>query len=238
VTSAAGTSADGDGDGGGGTVPRTSDLGRRIAERRVVLGKRVEEVADAAGVDAGYLHYVEANAAARLSSGTLLLVARALQCTPEDLHGGQIDRPPGHGRAGPRPELRELSPEQCAAHLGPGGVGRLVFVTERGPVAHPVNFGVEDGDVVVSTSVVHADRLERAERVSFEIDRVDEAMSEGWSVLVTGPARRVDDPDELVALSRLALEPWAGGDRHALVRIRTEVITGRMVAQASTPPVP
>jgi hypothetical protein len=105
-------------------------------------------------------------------------------------------------------------------------------------VAHPVTFAVDDGDVVVSTSVVQADRLERAERVSFEIDRVDEAMSEGWSVLVTGPARRVDDPDELVALARLALEPWAGGDRHALVRIRPEVITGRVVAQPSAPPAP
>jgi hypothetical protein len=231
VTSAAASSAE-------GAVPRTSDLGRRIAERRLELGKRVEDVADAAGVDAGYLHYVEANAAARFSSGTLLLVARALDCTPEDLHGGQIDRPPGHGRAGARPELRELSAEQCAAHLVPGGVGRLVFVTERGPVAHPVNFAFNDGDVVVSTSVDQADRLERAERVSFEIDRVDEAMSEGWSVLLTGLARRVDDPDELVELSRLALEPWAGGDRHALVRIRPEFITGRMVAQPSAPRAP
>jgi hypothetical protein len=228
VTSAAPDSAD-------GTVPRTSDLGRRIAERRRALGKRVEEVADAAGVDAGYLRYVEENAAARLSGGTLLLVARALDCTPEDLSGGQIDRPPGYGRAGPHPELRELNPEQCAAHLAPGGVGRLVFVTDRGPVAHPVNFAVSDGDVVVSTSVVQAHRLERAERVSFEIDRVDEAMNEGWSVLVTGRIRRVDDPDELVALAALGLEPWAGGDRHAVMRIRPEETTGRLVVQGPAP---
>lgn len=228
MTSAATSSAD-------GAVPHTGDLGRRIAERRRALGKRVDEVADAAGVDAGYLRYVEENAAARLSSGTLFLVARALDCTPEDLHGGQVDRPSGHGRAGAHPELRQLSPEQCAAHLAPGGVGRLVFVSERGPVAHPVNFAVSDGDVVLSTSVVQADLLERAERVSFQIDRVDEAMSEGWSVLVTGRIHRVDDPDDLVALADLGLEPWAGGGRHAVVRLRPEETTGRLVVQGAAP---
>jgi transcriptional regulator with XRE-family HTH domain len=218
-----------------GATPHSGDLGRRVAERRRVLGKSLEEVAEEAGVDAGYLRYVEENASARLSSGTLFLVARALDCTPEDLHGGDIDRPPGHGRAGNHPELRALTHEQCQAHLRAGGVGRLVFVSDRGPVAHPVNYAADGRDVVVSTTVDQADLLERAGQVSFQIDRVDEAMSEGWSVLVTGAARRVDDPDELLELARLGLEPWAGGNRHALVRIRPEETTGRLVAQGAPP---
>jgi transcriptional regulator with XRE-family HTH domain len=206
-----------------------------VAERRRALDKSVEEVAAAAGIDAGYLRYVEENASARLSSGTVFLVARALDCTAEELHGGDIDRPPGHGRAGRHPSLRELTHEQCAAHLRAGGVGRLVFVSDRGPVAHPVNYAAHGGDVVVSTSVDQAAHLERTARVSFQIDRVDEAMSEGWSVLVTGSARRVDDPDELVELARLGLEPWAGGNRHALVRITPVETTGRLVAQGPPP---
>jgi nitroimidazol reductase NimA-like FMN-containing flavoprotein (pyridoxamine 5'-phosphate oxidase superfamily) len=76
------------------------------------------------------------------------------------------------------------------------GVGRVVFVSSRGPVAHPLSFAVSEGDVIVSTTVDHARRLEDQPRVSFQIDRVDESMGEGWSVLVTGPARRVDDSDE------------------------------------------
>ena len=216
-------------------TPHTGDLGRRIAERRRALGTSVDEVAQAAGVDAGYLRYVEENASARLSGGTIFLVARALDCTPEELHGGDIDRPPGHGRAGRHPALHALTRAQCAAHLRAGGVGRLVFVSERGPVAHPVNYAVRGEDVVVSTTIDQADHLEQAERVSFQIDRVDEAMSEGWSVLVTGTARRVDDPDELVELARLGLEPWAGGNRHALVRITATETTGRLVAQGPPP---
>ena len=65
--------------------------------------------------------------------------------------------------------------------------------------------------------------------MSFEIDRVDEVMSEGWSVLVTGEARRVDDPKEVTALGTLGLAPWAGGPRHALVRIHPDVLTGRVI---------
>ena len=40
---------------------------------------------------------------------------------------------------------------QCEAHLDAGGIGRVVLVTDRGPVAHPLNFVVSEGDVIVST---------------------------------------------------------------------------------------
>jgi hypothetical protein len=65
--------------------------------------------------------------------------------------------------------------------------------------------------------------------IGFEIDRVDEAVSEGWSVLVSGQARRVDDPEEVVRLSSLDLEPWAGGTRHVLVKIAPVTVTGRVI---------
>jgi hypothetical protein len=70
--------------------------------------------------------------------------------------------------------------------------------------------------------------------VGFEIDRVDEAVSEGWSVLVSGRAFCVDDPDEIVRLSSLDLEPWAGGARHALVKITPVTITGRVIVHNAT----
>ena len=65
--------------------------------------------------------------------------------------------------------------------------------------------------------------------MSFEIDRIDDVMSEGWSVLVTGSVRRVDDPDELLSLASLDLESWAGGARHVLVAIAPKEITGRVI---------
>jgi nitroimidazol reductase NimA-like FMN-containing flavoprotein (pyridoxamine 5'-phosphate oxidase superfamily) len=214
--------------------PRAGDLARRVAHRRNELGKSIEEVAEQAGVDPSYLRYFEQSPDARLSAGTMLLLAMALDTTPEQLHGGRVARPPGPGRAGPHPELRPLTDAQCGAHLEAGGVGRIVFMAERGPVAHPVNFVMSEDEIVLSTTAAQALELEGQQRASFQIDRVDEAMSEGWSVLVTGTARRVDDPDELVALSSLGLEPWAGGNRHAVVRIHPEVITGRVIVQSTS----
>jgi nitroimidazol reductase NimA-like FMN-containing flavoprotein (pyridoxamine 5'-phosphate oxidase superfamily) len=211
-----------------------SDLARRAAHRRKELGKSIEEVAAKAGIDPGYLRYFEANATARLSGGSLILLAMALETTPGELTGGNLERPPGRGGPGPSPELRELTPEQCQAHLEVGGVGRVVYVSERGPVAHPVNFASTGGDVVISTTGAAAERLEDQGRVSFQIDRVDEAMSEGWSVLVTGRARWVDDPDELVEVAALELEPWAGGPRHTIIRITPDVVTGRVIIQHSS----
>jgi hypothetical protein len=209
------------------------DLARRVSHRRVELGVTIQELAKRAGVDPTYLSYFERNADARLSAGTLNLLALALDTTPLDLQGGHLDRPPGIGRAGPHPSLEILTREQCQAHLGAGGVGRIVFSMSRGPVALPVNFEFTDGDVVVSTDVDKATLLESLPAIGFEIDRVDESLSEGWSVLVTGTARRVDDPEELLRLSSLDLEAWAGGVRHALLCITPTEITGRVIVHYS-----
>jgi nitroimidazol reductase NimA-like FMN-containing flavoprotein (pyridoxamine 5'-phosphate oxidase superfamily) len=218
-----------------GPEAHPGDMARRITRRRTDLGQSIEELAEKAGVDPGYLRYFEESAGGQLSAGTVLLLALALECSPEDLYGGPPTRQPGRGRAGRHPELRELTVAQCEAHVRDGGVGRVVFLSPRGPVAHPVNFAVSEGDVIVSTAVSQAEELESRERVSFEIDRVDEVMSEGWSVLVTGEARRVDDPEEVLALVALGLLPSAGGSRHALVRIRPHEITGRVIVRDATP---
>jgi nitroimidazol reductase NimA-like FMN-containing flavoprotein (pyridoxamine 5'-phosphate oxidase superfamily)/ribosome-binding protein aMBF1 (putative translation factor) len=216
-------------------VTHGGDLARRVAHRREELGMTVEELAQRAGVDPTYLAYFEQSADARLSAGTLNLLALVLDTNPIDLLGGEFDHPPGEGRAGRHPSLEVLTSEQCEAHLGVGGVGRVVFNTERGPVAVPVNFEYSDGQIVVSTDVTKADFLEALPVVGFEIDRVDDTLSEGWSVLVSGRASLVDDPDELLRLSSLDLEAWAGGNRHALIRITPTDITGRVIVHYATP---
>jgi transcriptional regulator with XRE-family HTH domain len=205
------------------------DLARRIIYRQNELGISTEDLAQRAGIDPTYLKYFEKSADARLSAGTLNLIAFTLDTSPLALQGGDFERPMAQGRAGRHPSLEALTEEHCEAHLAAGGVGRVVYSTERGPVALPVNFEFTDGYIVLSTDLAKAHYLEQQTVVGFEIDRVDEAMSEGWSVLVSGQARRVDDPDEVLRLSSLDLEPWAGGPRHALVKITPVTITGRVI---------
>ena len=228
-------SSDEAGNHGRATVPLPGDLARRVAHRRNELGMSVEELASRSGIDPEYLRYFERSSDASLSAGAMLLMAHALDTSPVALLGGDVDRPLGRGRAGRHPVLEELTPEQCEAHLANGGVGRLLLVSGRGPIAVPVNFEFTDGEVVISTDKSKAKRIETEHFVGFEIDRVDEALSEGWSVLVTGRGRRITDPEEFQRFASLDLETWADGDRHTLVGIKADRVTGRVIVHHSEP---
>jgi hypothetical protein len=70
--------------------------------------------------------------------------------------------------------------------------------------------------------------------VAFEVDHIDDAMSGGWSVLLRGHARRIEDPDERLVLASLDIEPWAGGPRLNLIGITPFEITGRVIIQRHT----
>ncbi len=215
------------------TMAHSGDLGHRVAERRREVGLTRDDVALRAGMNSGYLDYLEHSPDAALTAGALLRLAAALETTPEFLRGGHVDRPPGPGRAGPHPHLDVLSREECELHLAGGGVGRFVFLAPQGPVALPVNFRYLDGDVLFRTRPKGALAAAAGTTVSVEVDRIDDAMSEGWSVLVTGRARLVDDPAEREQAGDLGIEPWPGGHREALMRIETEEISGRRIRQGS-----
>jgi nitroimidazol reductase NimA-like FMN-containing flavoprotein (pyridoxamine 5'-phosphate oxidase superfamily) len=211
-------------------VPRR-DLATRIIHRRQHLALSRGELARRTGMDAGYLAYFEDSPIAELSTGTLMRLAKAVDTTPEALARGDVARPPGSGRAGPHPALETLTENECRAYLAEGGVGRIVFSTERGPTAQPVNFRFLDGDVFFRTTPATAARVTASSPVSFEVDRIDDAMSEGWSVLVTGCAEETSDSTENVRYVASSIEPWAGGTRSAIVRIRTSEMSGRVICQ-------
>lgn len=213
--------------------PGSGDLARRIVERRREVGLTREDVALRAGMNSGYLDYLEHSPEAALTPGALLRLAAALETTPAFLRGGHVDRPPGPGRAGPHPRLDVLSREECELRLAGGGVGRFVFLAPQGPVALPVNFRYLDGDVLFRTRPGGVLAAAAGTTVSLEVDQIDEAMSEGWSVLVTGRARLVDDAMELEQAVALGIEPWPGGRRKAVMRIETEAISGRRIRQRS-----
>jgi nitroimidazol reductase NimA-like FMN-containing flavoprotein (pyridoxamine 5'-phosphate oxidase superfamily) len=208
---------------------RAGDLARRVSHRRTEVGLSTEELAKRAGIDAWFLAYFEQSADTNLSGGALLRLAVALDTTPWALEGGQVDRPPGPGRAGPHPMLQNLTPEQCQEHLAGGGIGRIVLTTGSGPVAFPVNFVFAGGAVILRTSDAMIAKVSGV--VAFEVDHIDEAMSEGWSVLVRGHARLIEDPEERIIAAQLEVEPWAGGARLNVISIEPFEITGRVIVQ-------
>ena len=212
----------------GSDTSAPGDLGRRVARRRRDLGLSREQLAERAGMAPGYVEYLEERAA-RVPIAGVGSLARALDTSTDELLGGAAEQAPGRGRPAPHPKLETLSDEECTRLLGEGGVGRFVFTTDRGPEAVPVNYRIMDGDVVFR---VAADTTLAAvadmELVSFEVDHVDEAMSAGWSVLVTGRVRRVS-PDEFQRLEELGIEPWAGGQRSVYLRIERGGVSGRRI---------
>ncbi len=135
----------------------------------------------------------------------------------------------GGPAAGPR-ALRAISAEECFELLEPGGVGRVGFNAADGIMMLPVNFAVAGKTIVFRTApdtllAVHADA-----QVSFEVDHADEALREGWSVLVHGRAHTVADEREVKRLEDWTdLEPWAPGARDVYVRITPTRITGRRI---------
>ncbi|HZB33286.1 MAG TPA: pyridoxamine 5'-phosphate oxidase family protein [Streptosporangiaceae bacterium] len=208
-----------------------SDLGRRVARRRSELGLTVDQLADRSGMTPGYIEYLEHHAA-NITAEALVRLATGLETTGASLLGEGVDRPAGGGlRPDRRRRLDRLSESECRALIAPGGVGRVVFSSGRGPEALPVNYSFVKDVLVFRTApdsplagVIGTD-------VGFEVDRLDEAFGEGWSVLVSGPASKITEPALVWQLAD-AVQPWAGGNRDIFIRIEPHRITGRRVRSA------
>ncbi|ARP73516.1 DNA-binding protein [Streptomyces pluripotens] len=214
----------------GAAGPPQGDLGRRIERRRRELGLTREETAFRAGMAPSYLAHLEEHSTAAPDSGTLLRLAGALRTSPTELGGGHVDLPSGIGQAARTPRLSELSEQECLRLLSTHGVGRLAVSAEDAPVVVPLNYSVVDDAIVFRTQPDSVSTQGVGREVAFEVDRVDDALSQGWSVLVRGPAERVTDPDEVRHLAERAYStPWAGGERDVWMRIRIGTVTGRRI---------
>ncbi len=213
-----------------------SNLARRIAHLRGERDISRADLARLAGIDEGYLEYLEEVPAASPTRETVLQIAEALGTTVDALYGADLQRPPGSCSGHSHGVLEHLSEGQCLDFLGLGGVGRVVFVSDRGPVAVPVNFKLIGGEVMFRTTKPFANLIVQEGvyngTVGFEVDRIDEATTEGWSVLVTGKPRLLDDVPLPHAADLAKVQPWAiDPKRQTLVAIDPKELTGRFIRQ-------
>jgi transcriptional regulator with XRE-family HTH domain len=212
------------------TASGGTDLGRRIAEQRARAGLSRHDAAEKAGMSPEYLAYLETSLTPNPSAGALLRLAAALGAPPTSLTGAGLAAPPGQHGPARHPMLETLTEAECRAHLEPGGIGRFLFVEDRGPVAVAVNYAMLGGDIVFRTDDTTAEAGAVGQpRVSFDVDHIDDVLSEGWSVLVSGTASILTKPDDVRAAKDLGIEPWAGGVRDTYIRLVPELITGRRI---------
>lgn len=129
---------------------------------------------------------------------------------------------------------RELSPQECVDLMGISGIGRLAICTPMGPQIYPLNYTV-DGNAVVFRTTPYSTlgTLGWGVNVAFEVDHLDIASQEGWSVVVKGRADIIDDPAEVDRLREAGVEPqpWAKGLRRLYIRVPWREITGRSVGE-------
>ena len=126
---------------------------------------------------------------------------------------------------------KDLSTEQCWELLESRNTGRLGYEVDGRIMIFPVNYLVHEGSIYFRTASEGAIGVATpCSSVSFEIDKASPERSGGWSVLASGPATHVEDPDQLKFLwGRIMPEPWGAGHRDLFVCIEPTTITGRSV---------
>lgn len=128
-----------------------------------------------------------------------------------------------------------LTRAECLQLLDRAVVGRVGLTVSALPVIFPVNYALLDDDIVVRTG--WGTKLRAATHnqvVCFEADGFDPAVREGWSVLATGRAAVVEDPELLARVHALPLEAWAPAPRDHYVLIRAELMSGRRIGPKAT----
>ena len=134
--------------------------------------------------------------------------------------------------------LEDLAEDECLDLLNRHHFGRVAFLEQIDlpPVIMPLNYLMHADSVVVRTDPgSKLGGVLRDAPVSFEIDGIDQRHRTGWSVVVSGRAQQVVDPNELEELYQTPLLPWAPGDRSQYVRITPALVTGRRISVADLP---
>ncbi len=122
-----------------------------------------------------------------------------------------------------------LDEAECLRLLASQHIGRVAVTVGAVPAVFPVSFGLVDGAVVFCTGA--GSKLSAATRdsvVAFEVDEVDPARRQGWSVLLVGVAEELHDPELVRRVMDLPWAAWAPGRR--VVRLVPEYVSGRRIA--------
>jgi hypothetical protein len=125
--------------------------------------------------------------------------------------------------------LVPMGREEALRLVGEVPFGRIVFTSEALPAIRPVNHIVDDGCVIIRSHVGTSEGAIHGERipgivVAYQADQIDADKGLGWSVVVTGMAQRITDPEDDRRYSD-ALRPWIHQPDDYLIRIVPEMIT-------------
>jgi Pyridoxamine 5'-phosphate oxidase len=130
-----------------------------------------------------------------------------------------------------------LSREESMRLLGSVPFGRVMFTRQALPAIQPVTHVVDDDLVVIRTSLgasVGPGIDTRGTVLGYQADLIDARAHLGWSVVVIGMARLVEDAAERARYSQV-LRQWLSGPSDETVAIRADLVTGHLLAPGTWP---
>jgi nitroimidazol reductase NimA-like FMN-containing flavoprotein (pyridoxamine 5'-phosphate oxidase superfamily) len=126
--------------------------------------------------------------------------------------------------------LEILGRAECFRLLATATLGRVGITCGALPTVLPVNFRLVGDRIVFRTGV--GTKLAAGTRnaiIAFEVDDIDPFSHTGWSVVVTGEAGEVTEPDELAELAYANIPRWAPSDDDRVVAVSTPMMSGRRI---------
>lgn len=120
-----------------------------------------------------------------------------------------------------------LSEDECWQLLDREEFGRIAYHLADEVHIAPINYAVDVGRLVFRTAegskllgvVMDSD-------VAFEIDHINEDAEEAWSVIVRGRAKILEGAEAREA-DNLRLRPWVPAQKHNVVAITPQEVSGR-----------
>ena len=126
--------------------------------------------------------------------------------------------------------LNVLGRDECMRLLAGSTFGRIGITSGALPVVLPVNYRLVEGRIAFRTG--RGTKLDAAtvnSVVAFEVDDIDPLSHAGWSVVVTGVARKVTDPAILQELASAGIPRWAASTDESVVEVGTTMVSGRRI---------
>jgi nitroimidazol reductase NimA-like FMN-containing flavoprotein (pyridoxamine 5'-phosphate oxidase superfamily) len=110
-------------------------------------------------------------------------------------------------------------------------LGRVVFTMRAMPAIRPVNHLIDDHTIIIRSHLGSAitGHARDGAVVCYEADDIDPVRHTGWSVIATGMARIITDP-EAISRYQQTLEPWVTRAMDQVIAITPETITGIRLA--------
>lgn len=135
-------------------------------------------------------------------------------------------------------DLEVMTRADCMQHLGQTNLGRVAFTERALPSIRPVSYTVVGNHLVLTTESPGLGRRLDGQVVAFEVDQVDAWLGTGWSVVVTGTARLMRHPGELMRHHAVPVAGLPRDGQEALVCIVPGMMSGRWMRSTINGPSP